>query len=376
MKFQKYMNKIEIKSKDKKANYSILIGNKILKFLPNRIKLLCPNTKKIGLIVDKNIPRSLKLELKKLLKNYQIIEINFNASEKNKNFYNVNKLTEMLLSSKFYRSDLILGVGGGIVGDVSAFVASILKRGINFINIPTTFLAQVDSSIGGKSGVNSKFGKNLIGTFKQPKLVISDVRFLKSLRKREMICGYAEVLKHAIIRDKKFFNWLEKYSKNILITRKTSELIYAIQKSSKIKLDIVNRDVHEKKLRMILNFGHTFAHAIETKNNYSKKINHGEAVLIGIILATKLSYNNKICSQSTLNQIIKIYDKNNLNYKLKKYFSNAECYKMLDYMQNDKKNIDDKINFILLEKIGKTSIPGKYKLAIKSVKSHFKKIIE
>ena len=370
------MSKIEIKSKDKKAKYSILIGNKMLKFLPYKIKFLCPNTKKIALIFDKNVPKSLKLELKKILKNYQVLEINFNASEQNKNYYNVNKLTEKLLATNFNRSDLIVGVGGGIVGDVSAFVASILKRGINFINIPTTLLAQVDSSIGGKSGVNSKFGKNLIGAFKQPKLVISDVRFLKSLRKREMICGYAEVLKHAIIKDKKFFNWLEKYSKSILITRETNKLIYAIQKSSKIKLDIVNRDVHEKNLRMILNFGHTFAHAIETKNNYSKKINHGEAVLIGIILATKLSCIKKICSQSTLNQIIKIYDENNLNYKLKKYFSNAESYKILNFMQNDKKNNDDKINFILLKKIGKTTMPGKYKLPIRNVKSYFKRIIQ
>ena len=137
----------------------------------------------------------------------------FSANEKNKSLKTINHYLRKLLSKNFNRSDLIIGVGGGITGDVVGFVASIFKRGINFINIPTTLLAQVDSSIGGKTGVNSNYGKNLIGSFYQPKLVISDTLFIDPLPKKEMICGYAEILKHSIIKDQKFFNWLEKNTK-------------------------------------------------------------------------------------------------------------------------------------------------------------------
>ena len=150
------------------------------------------------------------------------------------------------------------------------FVASLFKRGINFINIPSTLLAQVDSAIGGKTGINSQFGKNLIGSFYQPKLVISDTSLINSLPKKEIICGYAEILKHSIIKDRKFFNWLEKNTKKIFFKKK-KELMFAIKKSCEIKMHFVNQDVNENKKRMILNFGHTFAHAIEVKKNYSNQ---------------------------------------------------------------------------------------------------------
>ena len=185
---------------------------------------------------------------------------------------------------------------------MAGFVASIVKRGVNFINIPTTLLAQVDSAIGGKTGVNSNLGKNLIGSFYQPKLVISDTSFLNSLPKKEMICGYAEILKHSIIKEKKFFNWLKVNTKNILL-KKPRELTYAIKKSCQIKIFIVKKDVNEKNLRMILNFGHTFAHAIEAKNKFSKKITHGEAVLSGMILASRLSLIKNVCNVSTVKGI-------------------------------------------------------------------------
>ena len=196
--------------KFKSQNYSIIIGKNTINVLPKKIKLLCPNTKKIALIIDKKIPQKFKKKLKNKLKKYDILLLPFIANEKNKNINTVNFFLKALLSKNFNRTDLIIGVGGGIAGDVIGFIASIYKRGINFINIPTTLLAQVDSSIGGKTGVNSHHGKNLIGSFYQPKLVINDTSFIDSLPKREMICGYAEILKHSIIKDKKFFNWLEK----------------------------------------------------------------------------------------------------------------------------------------------------------------------
>ena len=230
----------------------------------------------------------------------------------------------------------------------------------------------MDAAVGGKTGVNSSQGKNLIGSFSQPKLVISDTSFLKSLHRKEIVCGYAEILKHALIKDKKFFNWLKLNTKNIFLL-KEKKLIEAITKSCMIKLFFVNKDANEKNLRMILNFGHTFAHAIEVKNNYSKKITHGEAVLAGMILATKLSIIKKVCSRKTLADLKKIYDENNLKYTFKKYSNTKEINNLIPFLINDKKNNDEKINFILLKKIGLTTMPNKYKMTIKELKEKIKK---
>ena len=365
------MKNLEVKLKNQ--NYSIIIGQNSINVLPKKIKLICPHVKKIALIIDKKVPQKFKNKLKIKLKSYNVITCKFKASEKNKSIKSINKFLKILLSKNFNRSDLIISVGGGITGDVVGFVASIFKRGINFINIPTTLLAQVDSSVGGKTGINSNFGKNLIGAFYQPKLVISDTSFIYSLPKQEMICGYAEILKHSIIKDKKFFNWLEKNTRSIL-EKKPKELIYAIKKSCEIKTYFVNQDFNEKNLRMTLNFGHTFAHAIEVKSNYSKKITHGEAVLSGMILATRLSVIKKTCSAKVLQKISDIYLQNNLNYTFKKYSKENAINQLIPYLKNDKKNNDDKINFILLKKIGKTSPPNKNKISIFNLKKLSKAI--
>ncbi len=362
------MKNQELKFQNKHHKYSIFIGENTINLLPKKIKTLCPKTKKIGVIIDKNLPNKYKKKLKKKLRGYEIFFISFVANEKNKSLVGTYSLLNTLLSKNLNRSDLIIGFGGGITGDVASFVASIFKRGINFINIPTTLLAQVDSSIGGKTGVNSKHGKNLIGSFYQPKLVLIDTSFLKSLPKKEMICGYAEILKHSIIKDKIFFNWLKKNTKFILMQKK-KQLIYAIKKSCQIKMYFVKRDTNEKNLRMTLNFGHTFAHAIEVKNNYSKKTTHGEAVLSGMILASKISIYKKICSQKTLDEIKYIYNKYKLDYTYRKYSNKKEINKLLPFLKNDKKNNDKKINFILLRKIGKTTLANQNKLSLKSLKN-------
>jgi 3-dehydroquinate synthase/shikimate kinase/3-dehydroquinate synthase len=359
--------------KFKRDNYSILIGKNVINILPQKIKILCPKTKKIALIVDKKIPKKYKENLKKKLNGYSVLFLSFTASEKNKSIKTINYYLKTLLSRNFNRTDLIIGVGGGITGDVVGFISSIYKRGINFINIPTTLLAQVDSAIGGKTGINSKYGKNLIGSFYQPKLVLSDISFINSLPKKEMICGYAEILKHSIIKDKKFFIWLKNNSRSIF-QKKSNELIYAIKKSCEIKMFFVNKDVNEKNIRMVLNFGHTFAHAIEVKNNYSSKITHGEAVLSGIILATRLSVIKKICSINVLKEIVKIYLQNNLAYTFKKYSHQNEINKLIPYLKNDKKNNDEKINFILLKNIGKTALPNKSKISVNRLKKLSKTI--
>jgi 3-dehydroquinate synthase len=369
------MKMTKLKIKNLSSNYRVIIGRNILNQISNEITTLCPGAKKVALIVDKNVPNKFKIKLKKYLKKYTVYTFEYSVNEKFKTFINVNKLAEKCLANSFNRNDVLISLGGGILGDYSAFAASIIKRGINFINIPTTLLAQVDSSIGGKTGVNSKLGKNLIGTFYQPKVVISDVEILKSLPKRELVCGYAEILKHSLILKTNFFNWLKNNSKELLVNKNLNTLKKAIVESCKIKIHFINKDVYEKNIRMILNFGHTFAHAIEAQNNYSKRINHGEAVIIGMMMATKLSYIKKLCSLNTLNQLKEIYNSNNLKYDIKKIFKKSEYNNIAKYMNTDKKNNDRKINLILLKKIGQTTQPNMCKVSGIELKKVFNKII-
>ena len=364
----------EIKFKGTKK-YSVVIGRNTLKTLFKKVKTLCPRAQKVALIIDNNVPKNFKIGLSKKFKHFDLLIYHFNSNEKHKSLVKVNKLLNKLFMKNFNKSDLIISVGGGIAGDLTGFVASIYKRGINFINIPTTLLAQVDSAIGGKTGVNSSYGKNLIGSFNQPKLVIIDVSFLKSLPKKEMICGFAEILKHAIIKDRKFFNWLKINSKKIL-KKNTNALVYAIKRSCEIKMFFINKDVNEKNIRMKLNFGHTFAHAIEVRNNYSKKNTHGEAVLSGMILATKLSVIKKICKPKVLDEIKKIYEKNNLAYTYNKFSKRKSIESLIPYLKHDKKNNDSKINFILLKNIGKTTEPNKNKISTIKLKKLTDKIIQ
>ena len=243
-------------------------------------------------------------------------------------------------------------MGGGITGDVSGFAASVFKRGINFINIPTTLLAQVDSSIGGKTGINTKYGKNLIGSFYQPQLVLSDTNFLKSLPKREIVCGYGEIFKHALISSKNDFLFLDKNASHIL-NLKSPYIEKAIHKSCLIKKKIVEADEKEKKLRKILNFGHTFGHSYEATLKYSKKLNHGEAVLLGIYSASKFSLDNNLLSKNDFKMINNHLIKFNLFTKLNKKFTIRNLNKIIYFMKKDKKNNDKKINLVLLKKIGK-----------------------
>ena len=200
------ISKLIIKSSSGK--YPILIGSNVI---PNLSKLMFNNSinfEKCLLVVDKNVPKKFISKIRKSLKNKKLFVFLITATEKNKNQRTTNSILQILLDKNFSREDCFIAVGGGITGDVSGFAASLFKRGLKFINIPTTLLSQVDSSIGGKTGINTNQGKNLIGSFYQPRLVISDTDFLKSLSKREVICGYGEILKHAIISNKVFYNFL------------------------------------------------------------------------------------------------------------------------------------------------------------------------
>ena len=344
--------KIIVKTKSK--SYPVYLGNGILDTTGTLINKNLPNVKKICIIYDKNLPLALINKLSKSLRKYNPKFYRLAAREKTKSFKVAEKIIEFLLKNNFNRSDCIIAFGGGILGDLSAFISSLIKRGVKFINIPTTLLAQADAAIGGKTGVNSIQGKNLIGTFYQPDFVLVDVSMLNSLPRKDMICGYSEILKHSLIMDKKFFLWLSKNAKKIINKKDKNILTMAIMKSCKIKSQIVSKDEKEQNLRMMLNFGHTFAHGFEGAKNFSKKLNHGEAVLLGMMVASQLSYKKKILSLKDLILLKKHYLSLNLPMNLKKKFKKKEINKIIHFMKKDKKNFNEKINLILIKKIGKT----------------------
>ena len=354
------MKNYKILVKTNQSLYPVIIGKNILINISNILKGNKIFFQKCIIIYDSNVPFITLNILKQKLKNKKIFVYKIKSSERVKNINTVNKILNFALKHKFHRTDLIISVGGGIVSDIAGFVSSIFKRGINFVNMPTTLLSQVDASIGGKTGVNSTYGKNLIGSFYQPKLVLSDILFLKSLPKRELICGYAEILKHTIIQNKKKFLFLDKNLKKIFdIDEKIiSKTIY---ESCKIKKSIIEKDPLERNLRKILNYGHTFGHAFEASFNYSKKLNHGEAVLLGMYCANNFAYRKNIINESDFNTIEKHFAKFDLSNKLKKILKRNNLSRIINYMKSDKKNYNNKINLILLNKIGSAKINNTYK---------------
>jgi len=354
--------------KTKSKSYPIYFGNNILNTTGKLIKKNLPGIKKICIISDNKVPIFLLNKLIKSLKKYELKIYKLSATEKTKSLKVANKIIERLLNDNFNKSDCVIALGGGVLGDLSAFISNLTKRGLKFINIPTTLLAQVDASIGGKTGINSNKGKNLIGTYYQPDFILSDISLLKSLPQREMISGYGEILKHSLILDKKFFVWLSKNGKKIINKTNNLFLKEAIIKSCKIKCKVVNKDEKEKDLRMILNFGHTFAHGFESAKNFSKKLNHGEAVLLGMMMASKLSNKKKLLSFKELLSIKKHYLALKLPMNINKIFKKKEISKIVHFMKKDKKNIDEKINFILLHKIGRTTKPKRFALHSNEIK--------
>ena len=363
------MKPIKLVVKTKSQIYPIIIGSNLISKLDNLTKKNVTRFKKCLLVVDTNVPKKMFLKIKRSLKNKDLYVFFFKASEKNKNQKTINTILNVLFKKNFSRQDCLITVGGGITGDVGGFAASLFKRGLQFVNIPTTLLSQVDSSIGGKTGINTSYGKNLLGSFYQPKMVISDTNFLKSLPKREIVCGYGEILKHSLISDKKFYKFLDKNVFKIL-NLKSPFIEQAIFKSCKIKKKVVEKDEKEKNYRKILNFGHTFAHAYEASLNYSKRLNHGEAVILGINSALKFSFRNNFLKKNDFNSIMKHIKYSKLPSNIKNYFSIKNLNRILSFMTKDKKNSSNKINLILLKKIG---LPLIDKIYDKNKLKHFLK---
>jgi 3-dehydroquinate synthase/shikimate kinase/3-dehydroquinate synthase len=352
------MKPIKLKVKTKTQKYQIIIGYNLL---TNIIKIFEDNSLKFQkclIIIDKNISKKFINKIIKSFKKNTYIHF-FNASEINKNMNSVNQILNILLNKNFSREDCLISMGGGITGDVTGFAASLFKRGIKFVNIPTTLLSQVDSSIGGKTGINTKYGKNLIGSFYQPNLVISDTQFLKTLPKREIVCGYGEILKHSIIANKKFFMFLYKNNKKIF-NLSSPFIEKTIYESCKIKKDVVEKDENEKGLRKILNFGHTFGHAYEASLGYSNKLNHGEAILLGINTALNFCFDNNLINKKDYFLIKKHIKGSHLPNSLNKFFKTKDLNKIISFMLKDKKNNTDKINLVLLKKIASPIINKEY----------------
>ena len=364
------MKKNKIIVKTQSGNYPIIIGRNLIS---NISKILAKNSikfEKCLLVIDNCLQKRMVTKIIKSLKNKNVNKFYFKASEKNKSQKSVDKIIDILLSKNFSRKDCLITIGGGITGDVGGYASSIFKRGMQFINIPTTLLSQVDSSIGGKTGINTKYGKNLIGNFYQPNLVISDIEFLKTLPNREIVCGYAEILKHSLIMSKKLYDYLDRNVLNILKLR-SPFIEQSIFKSCKIKKSVVEKDEKEKSFRKMLNFGHTFAHAFEATLGFSKKLNHGEAVILGIVLALKFSLNNKYFNKNEYESVMNHLKKSKIPSNIQNYFTIKDLNKILFFMTKDKKNITNKINLILLKKIGSTIIDNQYN--IKKLKIFLKK---
>ncbi len=332
--------KISINNKKLKTIISIK-KNYISKFVTKIAK----KNEKVFCILDSKIKVSLNFAEQK---NIKVITIK--CGEKIKNFEGYKDLAEKLIRKDVNRKSVLIAIGGGTLCDLVGFVASTLLRGLDFFLIPSTLLSQVDSSIGGKNGINTIYGKNLLGTFYQPKEVLIDISVLNSLPKKEIRSGYAEIVKHALIKDYSFFCWLEENSNKLFNLNKLI-LERAIYKSIMIKLYYVNKDEKELLLnnnsRAMLNFGHTIGHAIESYYNYTK-FNHGEAISMGMITEAKISNYLGLISSNELDRIVIHFKK----CKLKIFDRIIKEKKLIKIISKDKKNFKDNINFSLINKIG------------------------
>jgi 3-dehydroquinate synthase len=342
-------------------SYDIVSGEELLQHAGSLIYPLLAS-KRVILITDKNVK---KYWLKTVEKSLNEAGIDFfcivlDYGEQIKDFANVEVLTGQLLDAQVERSTTLIALGGGVVGDLVGFCAAITLRGLDFIQIPTTLLAQVDSSVGGKTGVNVSQGKNLLGAFHQPRLVLADISTLNTLPARDLRSGYAEIVKYGLIDNKDFFSWLEINGQGVIgidVKADQKNRRHAILSSCKIKADIVSADETEKGNRALLNMGHTFGHALEAKAGYSGALTHGESISIGMSMAFDLSVRMGICPCEDRDRIKKHLELCGLPIGLNKL--NVDSWsssKLLDFMYQDKKVSGGKLTFILAHGIGKPII--------------------
>ena len=336
-----------------KRSYPIYVGEGLLENYGLLKKHI--SNKKVAIITnDKIAPFYLEKISNTLSVEKEIIPIILPDGEVFKNFETLNLIYDTLLKNKANRQITLIALGGGVIGDITGFAAATFMRGVDFIQIPSTLLSQVDSSVGGKTGINHPLGKNMIGAFYQPKCVIADINLLETLPDKELSAGLAEVIKYGLIRDSSFFEWLENNVEGI-IKRDSQLLIEAVVRSCQNKADIVESDEFESGIRAILNLGHTFGHAIETATGYDKWL-HGEAIAIGMVMAAYLSEQMGWLTKEENQRIKSLIVDANLPINPPE-ISKQE---FLDLMQLDKKTKEDQINLVLQQGIGKAILTSDY----------------
>lgn len=327
-------------------SYPIYIGEQLLadpELFKSHIK-----SKQVCVVTNTTIAPMYLGKLEKSLDAYQIDTCILPDGESYKNLETLNQIFDKLLSARHNRTTTLIALGGGVVGDMTGFAAACYQRGVEFIQIPTTLLSMVDSSVGGKTGVNHPLGKNMIGAFYQPQAVVADMSLLRSLPARELSAGIAEIIKYGLIGDYPFFVWLED-NIDALMSRDMNALAYAVRRSCENKAAVVAQDEREGGLRAILNFGHTFGHAIETAQGYGNWL-HGEAVGAGMAMAADLSWRRGSISQEELQRIIHLLDRAKLPTKAPADMAPAQ---FVELMGVDKKVLDGRLRLVLLESMGK-----------------------
>ena len=350
-------NKTEtVKVKLGKRSYDILIGESLLADAGKRIAKLRAGAS-VAIVTDGNVAHHHLATLERSLDAAKVSyrSVLLSAGEGTKSYSNLETVAEAILQSRIERGDLVIALGGGVIGDLAGFAASVVRRGVDFVQIPTTLLAQVDSSVGGKTGINSPQGKNLVGAFHQPALVLADLKTLDTLPAREFRAGYAEVAKYGLINDAKFFDWLEKNWREVFTGGPARAK--AVATSCKAKAAIVGRDERESGERALLNLGHTFGHALEAATGYSDRLLHGEGVGLGMVLAFKLSAKLKLCKPADVTRVVSHLDKIGLPTRLSQIPGSLPGPDgLLSLMMQDKKVSRGKLVFILAKGIGKAFI--------------------
>lgn len=334
-------------------SYEIVIGEGLLAQAGRRMASLGVSGR-VAVVTDENVS-ALHLDgLRAGLEDVglQMVALTLPAGEATKSWPHFARCVDWLLEQKVERGDMVVALGGGVIGDLVGFAAAVLRRGVRYVQIPTSLLAQVDSSVGGKTAINSEHGKNLIGAFHQPALVLADVTALGTLTRRDFLAGYGEVMKYGLLGDTAFFEWLETNAPD-MAAGDVAKRIYAVKRSCEMKAAIVARDETEQGERALLNLGHTFCHALEAATDYSDRLLHGEGVAIGCALAFEVSARMGLCSQEDPSRVRAHLAEMGLMRDLRDIAGDLPGPdKLVELMGQDKKVVKGTLNFIMARGIG------------------------
>ncbi len=336
-------------------SYEVVTGPGVLDNAKAEIAPLLSRPR-VAVVTDATVAALHLDPLKAALPGIEVEALVLPAGEATKCWAQLEKTVDWLLDQKVERGDMVLALGGGVIGDLVGFAAAVLRRGVRFVQVPTSLLAQVDSSVGGKTGINARQGKNLIGAFHQPSLVLADISILNTLTDRDFLAGYGEVAKYGLLGDAPFFEWLETNASAIR-ARDPGALTHAVSRSVEIKAGIVARDEKEMGERALLNLGHTFGHALEAATGYSDRLLHGEGVAIGCGLAFALSARLGLCPQEAPSRVAQHLAEMGMAKSLRDIPGDLpDADGLLDLMAQDKKVVQGKTRFILARDIGNTFV--------------------